>query len=192
MTVAMPSVGADDAGAGEVFLSARRDVGEHGLDAFEALVNLAAKILNHDAGDREGQKGIHRKLGADLEHVTHGQRGENDRVGGIHDCRAQQIAHGVQVVGSAGHDVAGAVALIVGVRKAFEVSEQIVAQVKFDVARNADDYPAGQELEDALGDKNGDHGQRVLHELLGGHSGMEIVGRMAENLRKLNRNRVSE
>ena len=50
-------IGADDAGAGEVFLGAGRNVGEHGLNAFEALVNAASEILDDDAGDGQRQKG---------------------------------------------------------------------------------------------------------------------------------------
>ena len=44
-------VGADEAGAGEVLLSASGDVGEHGLDALEAVVNPASEVLNDDAED---------------------------------------------------------------------------------------------------------------------------------------------
>ena len=36
-------VGADHARAGEVLLRSRRDVGEHGLNALEALVNAAGR-----------------------------------------------------------------------------------------------------------------------------------------------------
>src|ERR1035437_5859933 len=69
-------IGADDSGAGEIFLGAGRDVGEHGfdgvetpreaaaaiieehgLDAFEALVNAASEILDDDAGDGQREKG---------------------------------------------------------------------------------------------------------------------------------------
>jgi len=56
-------------------------------------------------------------------------------------------------VGGAGHDIAGAVALIVGMREAFEVREQIVAEVKFDVGEIPMNDPARQELEDALATK---------------------------------------
>ena len=50
-------VGADDAGSGEIFLGAGRDVGEHGLNAFEALVNAASEVLDDDARDGQRQKG---------------------------------------------------------------------------------------------------------------------------------------
>ena len=58
-------VGANDAGAGKIFLGARRNVGEHRLNALETLVNAAAEILDDDAGDGQRQKGIERQLGAD-------------------------------------------------------------------------------------------------------------------------------
>ncbi len=56
-------VGADHARAGEVFLRPRRNLGEHGLNAFEALVNPPSEVLDHDADNRQRQKGIQRQLG---------------------------------------------------------------------------------------------------------------------------------
>ena len=46
--------GANEAGAGEIFLGLGGDVGEHGLDALEALVNPAAHELDEDAGEGHG------------------------------------------------------------------------------------------------------------------------------------------
>ena len=161
-------IGADDAGAGEVFLGAGRDVGEHGLNAFEALVNAASEILDDDAGDGQRQKGVEGELGADGEHEAQRAGGEDNGVGRVHDGGAEQHPDGVQVVGGAGHDVAGAVALVVGVREAFEVREQVVAQIELDIARDADDYPARQKLEDSLGQRDGDDEQGVGEKFLAG------------------------
>ena len=61
-------VGADDARAGKVLLGAGGNVGKHGLDALEALVNLASEILHHDADDGQRHEGEDRQLGADAEH----------------------------------------------------------------------------------------------------------------------------
>ncbi len=144
-------IGADHAGAGEILLGPGRDLRKHRLDLLEPLVNQSAEVLHHDAHRRQWQEGVERQLGTDREHEGQGTGGKHDRVRGIHDSRAQQHADGVQVVGRPGHDVAGAGALVVGVRKAFQVLEQIVAQVKLDLAGNADHDPAGQELKDALG-----------------------------------------
>ena len=49
-------VGADDARAGKILLGAGGDVGKHGLNALEALVDLAPEILHHDADDGERQR----------------------------------------------------------------------------------------------------------------------------------------
>src|ERR1039457_4201737 len=43
-------IGADGSGAGEIFLGAGRDVGEHGLDGVEGLVNGASGTLGDDGG----------------------------------------------------------------------------------------------------------------------------------------------
>ena len=64
-------------------------------------------------------------------------------------------ADGVEVVGGAGHDVAGAGALVEAVGQTFEMGEQIVAEVELDLARDADHDPAREVLEDAFGERDG-------------------------------------
>ncbi len=59
--------------------------------------------------------------------------GIDDGVCRIHDGRAKQLAHGVQIIGGAGHDVAGAVRVIEAERLPFQVAEEIVAQVELDL-----------------------------------------------------------
>ena len=108
-------VGADEAGAGKVLLGARGDVGEHGLNAFEALVNAAAKGLDHHTHRRQRQKSVEREPGADGDHEGQRARGVNEGVRRIHDRRAEQHTNRVEVVGGARHNVAGAMALVVGV-----------------------------------------------------------------------------
>ena len=153
-------VGADQARSGKVFLGARGDVGEHGLNSFEAIVNAPAEGLDHDAHGGQRQECVEREPGADRDHEGQRARGVDEGVGGVHDRRSEEHADRVQVVGGAGHDVARAVALVVGVGQAFEPGEEIVAKVEFDVAGNADDDPARQELEDPFGDGEGEQACR--------------------------------
>ena len=61
------------------------------------------------------------------------ERGE-DRVGGVHDRRPAEHAHGLQVVGGARHQVTGVVRVEERRRLALEVGEEIVAQIELDVA----------------------------------------------------------
>src|SRR5208337_1322948 len=177
-------IGADDAGAGKVFLGAGRDVGEHGLDAFEAFVNAASEILDDDAGDGQRQKRKYGQLGADGQHEAQGAGGEDDGVGRVHDGRAEQHPDRVQVVGGARHNVARAIALVVGIGEAFEVREQIVAQVELDIARDADDHIARQKLEDSLGQRDGNDQQGVGEKFLPSDAGVKIVNGAAQDLRK--------
>jgi hypothetical protein len=67
---------------------------------------------------------------------------KEDGVGAVHQGGAEQHAHGIQVVGHAGHDVAGTVALIEARVLLLQFAEQVVAQVELDVARDADQNPA--------------------------------------------------
>ena len=63
-------IGANQARPGEVFLRPRRDVGEHRLDALEALVDPAAEVLDHDAEDRQRREGKERQPGLMLNMKT--------------------------------------------------------------------------------------------------------------------------
>ena len=130
--------GADETGAGEVLLGFGGDVGEHGLDALEALMNLAAKILNHDADHGQRQECVKRKAMADVQHENQGESREHNCVSCVHKTRAQQHAHGIQIIRGLCHDVARACALIKAVGKTFEVAEHIVAKVEFNLAGGAD------------------------------------------------------
>ena len=177
-------VGANQASAGKVLLGAGGDVGEHGLNAFEAFVDAAAESLDHDADGGQRQERVEREPGADGDHEGQRARGVDDGVRRVHDRGAEQHADRVQVIGGARHDVAGAMALVVGVGKAFETREQIVAQIELDVARDADDDPASEELEDSFGDRDGEQHSGIEQKFVAGYAGVEVVGSAAEDERE--------
>ncbi len=164
-----------DARAGKVFLGARGNIGEAGLDALEALVNAAPEILDDNRHHGQRRKRVQRQARAGVVHEDQRADGEDDGIGRVHDRRAQQVADGVQVIGRARHDVAHAHALIVRIRKLFEVAEEVVAQVEFDVARDANHHPARQELENALGENHDDEQQRPYQELMAQGVGAKVV-----------------
>ena len=145
-------------------------------------MNPAPKVLNDDAGNGQRQEGKERQLGANPEHVIQGECREDDRVRRIHDRRTQEVTNGAQIIRRLSHDVARAIALVERVGKTFQVREQIVTQIELDVAGNANDDPAGQELKDALGDEDGDNQRSVKEEFVAGDASMnKVVGRAAEN-----------
>jgi len=148
--------GADKAGAGVVFLGLGGDLGEAGLDALKAVVNSVAEVLDQDAGQRHGRQSHQGEPGADTQQKIQGEYGEEDRVGAVHEGRAEQHADGIQVVGHAGHHVAGAVALIEARILLFEMAEEIVANVEFDLAGDADKNPALGVEKNSLGERDGD------------------------------------
>ena len=53
--------------------------------------------------------------------------------------------------------------------------EEVVAQVEFNFPRDADQNPAGQELEDSLGQSYADQQQGIDHQLVIGDSVAEAV-----------------
>src|SRR5579864_2251697 len=177
-------VSPDQPRAGKVLLGAGRDVGELRLNFFEALMNLLVEVLNGDAGQGQRRKSKQGELRADLQHEGQCRHGEDHGVGGVHDRRPQQHTHGVEIVGGTSHDVARSCLLVVAVGKALQAREEIVAQVVFDLARDADHQPARQKLKDSLGPGNGNQQQRVDHELLPRGLLIEIVNGAADYLRE--------
>ncbi len=154
--------GADEARAGEVFFCLRGDVGEHGLDAFEAGVNAGAEELYENGREGQGQEGEEREPRAHADHEGQGRRGEDDGVGRVHDGWPEKLTNGRKVVGRAGHDVAGAVAVEVGGRLALKLGEDVVAEVELDLARGTDDDLPGEVEADGRDDGDAQKFERVL------------------------------
>jgi len=107
-----PGKRADQARAGVVFLGLGGDIREAGLNALEAIVNLASEVLHQDACQWHGGQGHQGEPGADAQHIVEGADGKEDGVGAVHEGGPEQIAHGIQVIGQPGHDIAGAIALV--------------------------------------------------------------------------------
>src|SRR5208337_934745 len=159
-------IGANQARPGKVLLRFRRDFGEHCLDSFEALVNLASKVLHHNADNGQGNECKNCQAGADTHHERQRTSGEHHSVGGVHDARAYQHADRVEVIGGARHNVAGAGALVKTVGEPLEMSEQVIAQIEFDFARDADQDPASKVLEDSLGSSDRKQPRRIGQQLV--------------------------
>ncbi len=120
--------------------------------------------MHGSSGQRdEGEEG---QLGADAVHEGQRGTGEDQRVGAVHDRWAEELADGVQVVGGAGHDVAGAVGVVVAGRLPFKVGEEVVAQVELDLARGPDDDLTGDIEEDRRAGGDEKKPQRVKEDLL--------------------------
>lgn len=66
------------------------------------------------------------------------------------------------------------------------MKEQVVAEVEFDVARNADDNPTGQVLKNAFGSGDGHQQKRVDEQLASGDAVLKGVESATNNLREQN------
>ena len=103
-------------------------------------VRLAAGVLDHPVGLEPGRFGevvaaeARERRGHQADPVRQRRHAEDQGVGRVHDGRAQQHAHRVQVVSELRHQIAGAGLGVIPGRKAHQVAKQVVAQVVFDVA----------------------------------------------------------
>src|ERR1019366_4225540 len=179
-------ISANQPRSGKDFLRFGRDVGEHGLDALEALVNLAAKVLHHDAYYGQWQEGEQGKPGADAQHEHQRARGEHHGIGGVHYAGPGQHAHRIQIVGRPRHDVDGARALIKAVRQPLQMGEQVVAQIEFNFARDPDQDPAGEELENGFGPGDRQQQGRVRQQFVACDAQVKVVNGAADDQREEN------
>lgn len=171
-------VGTDDADAIEIFLDAAGNIAELGLDEFEALVDFLAEVNNGEADEGGGDEGDEGELPVDGSHDGDGEQGGEESFGPVHDAGAEHHADLVEIVGGAGHEIAGAHGLVEGGTEAEEVGEDIVADVEFHVPGNADEDEAHEVLENAAGeaeqdDEDGEDPE--AGEVLVGEEGVEAV-----------------
>ena len=173
--------GTDQAGAGEVFLGLGRNVRKHGLDAFESAVNALPEGLYQHRSEGQRADRAKRELGAQVDHERQGKDGEEEAVRAVHDCRAQQLTHGIQVVGCPGHNVTRAVGVIIAGGLAFEVGEHVVAQVELNLTGSANQHLAG-DVEKDCGTRSYQHqAHAVVDDLGGGDAMLHIVQRMTDD-----------
>ena len=173
--------GADEAGAGEVLLGLGGDVGEHGLDALEAAMDAVAEVLDEDRGHGSGTKAKKVSLGL-MRYMKGSAAAVKTMVLAMYMIAGpRSMADGVEVVGGAGHDVAGAVGVVVAGRLAFEVGEDVVAEVELDFARGSDDDLAADVEED--GGERGDEEQAegVVEDSLLGDAVLHVVDGVADD-----------
>ena len=137
----------DHADAGQIFLHAAADIGKHGLDALEPRMNGAPEENYRQADQGRRQHGQQCQAPIHRDHDNDGQQKRQAGLGPVHDARAEHHAHGVQIVGGARHNVSGAHARVIVRRQLHQMAEQVVAQVVFDIARNAYDDHAHPVLE---------------------------------------------
>ena len=117
-----------------------------------------------------------------MQQEEQGADGEQDRIGAVHDGRAEQHAHGVEVVGEAGHDVAGAIALIEAGILLFQVAEQVVAKVELDFAGDADENPSLRVEEHAFDQADCDQSADQEQQLAVGDAHTQPVDGFLEDL----------
>ncbi len=117
------------------------------------------KRITADADQRRGNQAEQGKPPIHApHHADQKERGE-EGLGEVHDAGAEHHADGVEIVGGARHDVAGAVFRVEVLRERDDMGEQIVAQIELDVARQADEDDAHPILKNSL-DHREQHDQR--------------------------------
>ena len=104
--------------------------------------------------------------------------------------RAQQVAHRLQVVGHARHDVAGAVVLIEARVLLFQVNEEVVAQVELDLARDANQNPSLRVEKNALHQRDQNQQPSEDQNPVAGDSVAESIDGLFKHLGKKHPHRV--
>ena len=124
--------GLHDAHAGDVLLGVGGQLGDPLLDLLDGGARAAAVALGDDHDERDGHHRDQAELGVD---VDHRHAGEHERERGLQDEDepvAEEEAHGLQIDGRAGHQLAGLLVVEEAELELLEVSVEQLAQVEFD------------------------------------------------------------
>ncbi len=147
-------------------------------------MNLVSEVLHKDAGYRRGRQGYKREIGADVEQKKQRAHREHNRIGAVHDRGPQQHAHRVQIVGEAGHDIAGPIALIESRILLFKMAEKVITQVKLDLARNANQNPTLRIEKHALHQRNRHQRSRKQHDSAMRNAVVQLVDGLLQHFGK--------
>ena len=103
-------VGAHDAHAGKILLDARGERGQRRLDFLVEVMNGLAKVPYRECHHRRREQNPQREGGRERDHNQDGHDHGDDGRRAVHDPGAEHHADGVEVVGGARHQLAGAIA----------------------------------------------------------------------------------
>ena len=147
-------VGLDDADAGQVLLDEVAQAAEEILDGAEAVVHQGGHAQDDDPEEGQGQQHQQRQLPVDEAHENDAEDEHQGHLGEAAQAVHEEDADGVEIVGRPRHQVAGAVALVVGQGQGQQVGEVGGA----DVVLDADGGPA-QEAAHAVVGRGHHHGE---------------------------------
>ncbi len=174
-------IGPHHAHARQRLLGNRAQVRQLLLNLLEAAMDGVAEVLDRDRDERQRQQRDQRQLHVDRQHQRDGDDEEDAGAGGIHHRRADHHADGVEIVGCARHQVAGAMRLVVAERQPLQMREEVVAEVVFELTRGANQQAPGQIAEHAADDGGGERGRAIEQQLARGDAGGEVVDRVLQN-----------
>src|SRR2546423_5872893 len=110
-------------------------------------MNNSAEMTDGDEDDRNGKQNPKREDSGQAGHDHDGDDHGDEGLAGVHDSGAEDHADIVEVVGGAGHELAGAIPDIKLRFHEKQLIEEGTAEVEFDVAGNTDENPACTEGE---------------------------------------------
>ena len=182
--VRLLNVGAHHTQAREMLLHQGAHGCELGLHFLEAVVHTPPEATSHVRDEHQRHHGQHEQQRADRRHQRHrGHEGRDGR-GRVHGPRPEHHAHGRQVRHRAAHDVARALALIVGGREPQQVREQVVAQLELDLAADTDEHAPRDVAEDTLDGDEAQEQPRVAPQLAERCPALQGVDRGAQDPRR--------
>ena len=174
---------AHDAHTGKVFLCARGDLRKEILNLLEPAVHLLAEDFYRERNQRHGHEQQQRQFPIDYEQKWHQYDHREQCLRRVHDRRADQLPYGGEIVGRAGHQIAGAVLLEKRQRLIDQVSIKVLAQIVFNMTRDAIDEAALQKKKEAPDSAETQDLERGNSQLGPGYLAPFGINRFADNQR---------
>src|SRR5581483_4106243 len=155
-------VGLHDADAGEIFQHVGAHRAQLRLGVARPAKNLPAEKTHDDRDQRQRQHRPEGQPGVDRNHQGQAEKNHDNGIDDRQRAETHQLAHGLNVVGEARHQIAGFGMLKKAQRQGLQVREDPVAQIGLAAPREAVDIDAPAVAEKTLKGGGAKNQQRIL------------------------------
>ena len=167
----------------KILLGVGRNVAKLILHEAVASLESAAHDRHGDRHERQNGECHQRELPVDNEHQDRHDDEHNDRADQADHAHADKLANCVEIVGQAGHEIAGVHLAIESLVERLQVAEGRISEVVFEKPGNAIHRAALHEREDRLPDCGTKKQEHVAREVATGHVLLQVVDCQAQYVR---------